>query len=237
MGDNAELPEFEEWIFEARAVRNADARELAELVAVALHPSKLTPTDGHAYSVRERSNILTALKLDRQPAEHLVARLTDELAVCVGLALRSERVIPMADRIEEIDPHFIRPAELLLGTLTNGERSKELLVPWGGFGGFNYRLFQTLIVEFIDRAEKHRSLMKQYSRQAVTWDAELKRYHVRLTYLMCSMITHAHRPSRPKVRAAELDRVASTLAKPLFGGEPALTSYARELIENRSRSS
>jgi hypothetical protein len=175
------------------------------------------PIDGHAYTVDEITRLRNFLKANASlwPDEKLY-RHTDEFAVLVGLAIRSERELSTGDRIDDINSRLVRPAEKLILTLTDPDFSKEFIASWGDLRTFDADPLVDTLRTLVGHANKHVAIIRANGTNGKSWDSDLKDYFVRMVSLLCEFID---RDFEPTVKGP-FSTLTYLLGEPLFDPEP-----------------
>src|SRR5687767_4577754 len=99
---NRGTPDRDTWKWKIRTIARFPDARLRSAIAIAVSPHRRSRDTPHAYSEPQVKRILDVLALAKLPPFEALHRHLDHFAVAVGLSIRSERVIPIADRKEDV---------------------------------------------------------------------------------------------------------------------------------------
>jgi hypothetical protein len=197
----------------------------------------------HAYNDADLENIRKQLKLNSNSCpDSVLHRHTDALAAMVALAVRVHRVqtsetgenhrLTPAERIADIERHFLVPATLLLSGLEGEDRFKEFSAFWHGYDGFDDDRFREQLTSFIRHTQQHINTMRQHVEKGQPWDAGMGDWFVNLVCALCEYFSHEFKPSRSASGDKGFELIVKTLAAPLFPEPRSFHSAVRSHVEN-----
>lgn len=207
-----------EWEHIRSALANWDASELAQAVAVATIRESI---DCHAYLLSEIQTLRDILgaKVSVWPDDRLF-RYTDEFAIYVGLALRTERKLSSAKRLGEIHSRLVEPATTLLESLQDPDFLKEFLVPWSGLKTVDTDSLVDELIKIISGSRAHVATINSHGAKGPSSDSDLKSHFVTMVAVLCECIDHEFEPKRKtqfnKAEHTQFSEAVYLLAKPLF---------------------
>lgn len=224
-----------EWEYERRLLSDFDGSKLAEYVALAVRGD---PEKGHAYTANEIASLRDILDLSGEIwSDETLHRHTDELAVFVGLRVRSEVPKPISERRESIE-EVVSQAKLLQSSLERGDLSWEL---FQSKTESNVDRMSSELPMFIEGLTQHCSRLKDLRQKGKKWDSDLKYYFVEMVTKLCEYLNSDFEPSRNMQEDgpgfSQFADAVQLLSGPIFdhnpgGSAPKFSGATREIVDS-----